>query len=96
MCEVYTFIHFYTLLYTVHILPICKYVCTHTTGGGMEDAFASHIPLHRLGTKTDVAEAAIFLTSPLSSYITGATLVVDGGSWMVEGGGSRSALQSKL
>ncbi|KAL5473766.1 hypothetical protein EMCRGX_G028310 [Ephydatia muelleri] len=65
-------------------------------GGGMEDAFASHIPLHRLGTKTDVAEAAIFLTSPLSSYITGATLVVDGGSWMVEGGGSRSALLSKL
>ena len=33
----------------------------------------------RLGTPADMAGAALFLASPLSSYIIGQTLVVDGG-----------------
>jgi 3-oxoacyl-[acyl-carrier protein] reductase len=37
------------------------------------------IPLKRLGTPADMAGAALFLASPLSSYIIGQTLVVDGG-----------------
>ncbi len=37
------------------------------------------MPLQRLGTKEDVANAALFLASDLSSYITGATIPVDGG-----------------
>ncbi|MGY3450027.1 SDR family NAD(P)-dependent oxidoreductase [Bradyrhizobium sp. USDA 4353] len=37
------------------------------------------IPLKRLGTPQDMAGAALFLASPLSSYIIGQTLVVDGG-----------------
>src|SRR5258708_20954400 len=37
------------------------------------------IPLKRLGTPSDMAGAALFLASPLSSYIVGQTLVVDGG-----------------
>ncbi|HEV7877138.1 SDR family oxidoreductase [Bradyrhizobium sp.] len=37
------------------------------------------IPLKRLGTPTDMAGAALFLASPLASYIAGHTLVVDGG-----------------
>lgn len=37
------------------------------------------IPLKRLGTPQDMAGAALFLASPLSSYITGQTIVVDGG-----------------
>ena len=37
------------------------------------------IPLKRLGTPQDMAGAALFLASPLSSYIVGQTLVVDGG-----------------
>ena len=37
------------------------------------------IPARRLGMPTDMAGAALFLASPLSSYIVGQTLVVDGG-----------------
>ena len=37
------------------------------------------IPLRRLGTPQDMAGAALFLASPLSSYIIGQTIVVDGG-----------------
>jgi 3-oxoacyl-[acyl-carrier protein] reductase len=37
------------------------------------------IPAKRLGTPADMAGAALFLASPLSSYIVGQTLVVDGG-----------------
>lgn len=39
----------------------------------------ARVPLKRWGTPADVAQAALFLTSPLASYITGATLPVDGG-----------------
>jgi NAD(P)-dependent dehydrogenase (short-subunit alcohol dehydrogenase family) len=37
------------------------------------------IPLQRLATPEEVASAILFLTSPESSYITGAVLPVDGG-----------------
>jgi 3-oxoacyl-[acyl-carrier protein] reductase len=37
------------------------------------------IPLRRMGTPEDMAGAALFLASPLAAYITGQTLVVDGG-----------------
>jgi 3-oxoacyl-[acyl-carrier protein] reductase len=37
------------------------------------------IPLGRLGTPADMAGAALFLASPLASYVLGQTLVVDGG-----------------
>ncbi|HEY1338526.1 MAG TPA: SDR family NAD(P)-dependent oxidoreductase [Bryobacteraceae bacterium] len=38
-----------------------------------------HIPLGRGGEASEVAQAAVFLASDLASYITGATLFVDGG-----------------
>lgn len=37
------------------------------------------ISLGRLGTPQDMAGVALFLASPLASYITGQTLIVDGG-----------------
>lgn len=37
------------------------------------------IPLGRFGTVEDMAGAALFLASPLSAFIVGQTLVVDGG-----------------
>ena len=43
------------------------------------EAAIERIPLKRLGTPADMAGAALFLASPLASYVLGQTLVVDGG-----------------
>jgi glucose 1-dehydrogenase len=42
-------------------------------------ALLSNIPLNRLGKPADVASAVAFLASTESDYITGTTLVIDGG-----------------
>lgn len=42
----------------------------------------SKVPLQRLGTPTDVAEAVWWLASPTAAYVTGQQLVVDGGVTM--------------
>lgn len=56
---------------------------TDITGGLMQDerrhAIIESIPLGRLGEAQDVANAALFLASDLSSYLTGITLDVNGG-----------------
>jgi NAD(P)-dependent dehydrogenase (short-subunit alcohol dehydrogenase family) len=44
----------------------------------LEEAVAQH-PLRRIGRTRDVAEAVLFLASPRSAFITGQTLIVDGG-----------------
>lgn len=43
------------------------------------DRWRAAAPLTRLGTPTDVANACVFLASPLATWITGHNLVVDGG-----------------
>jgi len=39
----------------------------------------NRVPLARLGTPEDIADACLFLASPLARWITGITLAVDGG-----------------
>jgi len=39
----------------------------------------NRVPLHRLGTADEVAAAACYLASPEAAYITGHTLIMDGG-----------------
>jgi NAD(P)-dependent dehydrogenase (short-subunit alcohol dehydrogenase family) len=45
-----------------------------------EPILTAKLPLRRLGTPEDVANAAVFLASDASSWITGQTLVIDGGA----------------
>jgi 3-oxoacyl-[acyl-carrier protein] reductase len=47
----------------------------------MEDS----VPLGRLGSPRDVANAVLFLASDEASYITGTTIIVDGGQTLPEG-----------
>ena len=46
----------------------------------VQSRLASDIPLGRYGTVDEFASAAVFLVSQAAAYITGATLVVDGGA----------------
>ena len=39
----------------------------------------SYVPIERIGKPEDVAEAVLFMCSDKASYLTGATLQVDGG-----------------
>ena len=41
-----------------------------------------NIPLKKMGTPADVANLAVFLASPMSDYITGQVICVDGGMVM--------------
>lgn len=53
---------------------------------GDDQSRTARNPLRRPGSTTEVAEAVLFLASDAASYITGATLVVDGGGWLTASG----------
>jgi len=55
--------------------------------GPGEERIAAHIPLRRLGLPDDIATAALFLASDASSWVTGQTFVVDGGTTAQPSGG---------
>jgi len=54
-----------------------------TLQGPVKDAFIQAVPLKRLGTPKDIAELAAFLATDASSYITGQTIVCDGGYTLI-------------
>ncbi|MFE9626277.1 SDR family oxidoreductase [Streptomyces sp. NPDC006527] len=54
---------------------------------GREEEAAASYPLGRLGVPSDIGGAAAFLTSEQSDWVTGQTLVVDGGIFLNAGVG---------
>jgi NAD(P)-dependent dehydrogenase (short-subunit alcohol dehydrogenase family) len=56
-----------------------------TGGGKLLDHYLANMPLGRVGTVNDVAEAVRFLAGPESSWITGACLPIDGGHHLRSG-----------
>ena len=56
---------------------------TSNLPGEQKEALASQIPMGRLGTPDEVANAVLFLAGDSGSYITGQTLHVNGGMYTV-------------
>ncbi|MEO8877845.1 MAG: SDR family oxidoreductase [Polyangiaceae bacterium] len=51
--------------------------------GGAEDSLKKRVPLQRYGTVHEICEAVTYLVSPAGAYITGATILVDGGTTLL-------------
>lgn len=49
------------------------------------EAINARIPLRRMGEKEEIGNMALFLGSPMASYITGAFIPVDGGTGLLGG-----------
>ncbi|MET0401290.1 MAG: SDR family oxidoreductase [Cystobacter sp.] len=62
-----------------------------TPGEGAREKLTQILPLQRFGTKQDIAQLALFLSSDAASYITGSLMVCDGGQSLL---GSGLLLQS--
>ena len=56
----------------------------------------STIPVQRFGTRLDIAHSALFLVAGTGSYVSGHTLVVDGGSWLTSNNGVMTAQRQTL
>ncbi|MBF4766798.1 3-oxoacyl-ACP reductase FabG [Nocardioides agariphilus] len=56
----------------------------HDMGQDYIDGMEAAIPQHRLGSVDDIGHAALFFASDEAGYITGQTLVVDGGQVLPE------------
>ena len=56
---------------------------TEALGEAQKQALLGQVPLGRLGAPEDVAAAVAFLASPAAAYISGETLHVNGGMYMI-------------
>lgn len=56
---------------------------TGALGEGARAALLGQVPLGRLGSPEDIAHAVAFLASPHAAYVTGETLHVNGGMYMI-------------
>ena len=55
---------------------------TRALPDAQRQALLAHIPLGRLGSADDIAQAVVFLASPAAGYVSGTTLHVNGGMYM--------------
>ena len=56
---------------------------TDALGEAQKTALLTQVPLGRLGSPGDIAAAVAFLAGPEAAYITGETLHVNGGMYMI-------------
>jgi len=54
--------------------------------GGSADDLKKRVPLGRYATIEEIAGAVLFLVSPAAAYVTGSTLLVDGGTSLIGAG----------
>lgn len=59
--------------------------------GGLERMLAASVPLARLAAPSEIADAAVWLCSEQSSYVTGSALIIDGGMTAIGGSPSSNA-----
>jgi NAD(P)-dependent dehydrogenase (short-subunit alcohol dehydrogenase family) len=71
--------------YQINVNAIAPGMFVTNIGGGhskdpaVQKAFASVIPMHRVGFPKDMGGLALFLASEAGSYVTGQEIVIDGG-----------------
>jgi len=64
-------------------LVTCGPIATPVASAAQMDTGPDWVPMGRPGESREVADATVFLASPLSSYISGQSLVIDGGATAV-------------
>jgi 3-oxoacyl-[acyl-carrier protein] reductase len=62
--------------------PVETAMWASVTGGAGAPSAKGTVPLERYGNAEDIAQAALFLCSPASNWITGTSLDISGGMWM--------------
>ena len=62
--------------------PVETAMWANVTGGNAVPSANTTVPHGRYGNADDIAQAALFLCSPASNWITGTSLDISGGMWM--------------
>ena len=61
-------------------LPVDALVIAMPSSLSQELEYGERTPMQRMGEPAEIAAAVAFFCSPAASYVTGQTLVVDGGN----------------
>ena len=67
-------------------IVVLNFLLLHLAPGDAASNLQKRVPLGRYGTIDEVCEAVTFLVSPAGAYVTGATLLIDGGTSLLGAG----------